>query len=256
MNTIKLCGGLGNQLFQYAFGKAQILHGIDVQFDASWYQKFSARNSNRLYILDKFETKIKLGSKQPGRPIIEKGFDINLLQKDGFNFNGYWQYPAYSEKVLSELKNEIVVRKELYTREFLSYREEIMMDSKSIAVHVRRGDYLYLEGFPVQPLEYYTKAIERLNGNVYVFSDDIEWCKENFKGVKFIYLNEYFDFELMRLCKHQIASRSSFSWWAAHLNNNPNKIVIIPKQQIDCPVRKRAVNKELEIFDPKDWIQC
>jgi hypothetical protein len=256
MNVIKLCGGLGNQLFQYAFGKAQMINGINVCFDNSWYTTHSSANPLRLYLLDKFQIELKLSNKQPGKTISEKGYDLSLLHKDGYNFNGYWQYPAYSEKILPILRKEYCVRKELFTREFLCLREKIIMDDKSVAIHVRRGDYLYLEGFPSQPFEYYQKAMEKLNGNFYVFSDDMNWCKENFKGVQFIHLNEYFDFELMKLCTHNIASRSSFSWWAAHLNSNPNKVVIIPKQQLECKVRMKAVDKESEVFDPKEWIHA
>jgi len=94
MNTIKLCGGLGNQLFQYAFGKAQMENGINVCFDNSWYSNLKIKN--RFYALDKFQIDLKLGRRQAGGTVHECGFDRNLLQKDGYNFHGYWQYPAYS----------------------------------------------------------------------------------------------------------------------------------------------------------------
>jgi hypothetical protein len=198
---------------------------------------------------------VPLGLRQ-NKSIIEKGYDASLLQKDGFNFNGYWQYPAYSKHILSELRQDIRVKRELFTREFLCYREEIITNPNAVAIHVRRGDYLHLQGFPVQSMEYYSRAMDYLKGDYCVFSDDMQWCRDNFKGVRFIHLNEYFDFELIKLCKHQIISRSSFSWWAAHLNSNENKIVVVPKEQLDCDVRKRITNKELEIFDPIEWIVC
>jgi hypothetical protein len=253
MNTIKLCGGLGNQLFQYAFGKAQMQNGIEVQFDNSWYQTDSAISPLRKYVLDKFQIEVPLGKKHLVKTIHEQGYDAGLLSKDGYNFSGYWQYPAYSENILPELKKELFIKKELFTRQFLCLREKIILDNYSVAVHVRRGDYLQLEGFPVQPLEYYQKAMKKVQGNFYVFSDDPIWCRENFKKAQFIHLNEYLDFELMRLCRHQIISRSSFSWWAAYLNLNYDKIVIAPRQQLECKVRQRAVNRENEIFDPKEW---
>ena len=232
MNIIKLCGGLGNQIFQYAFGKAQMSNGIDVQFDKTWFGGKYAQNPLRLYLLDKFRIDVEY-SPRHGKVISEKGFDLELLHKDGFYFSGYWQCPAYSESVIDDLRKELRVKKELYTRAFLDLRQRIILDDFSIGVHVRRGDYTYLNGFPLMPIEYYQKALEIVKGNVYVFSDDMEWCRTKFPGSTQIHLNEYFDFELMKLCKHQVLSRSSFGWWAAHLNTNPDKLVIVPKQQID-----------------------
>jgi hypothetical protein len=249
MNIIKVAGGLGNQLFQYAFGKVQESNGITVLYDINWYN--NKHTESRPYTLDKFQVEINSVSKMPrSRVIHEKGFNLSFLKKNGFYFSGYWQYPAYYEKILPVLRKEFCIRKELYTKEFIALREEIIMNNNAIAVHVRRGDYLRLSNFPVLPIEYYLRALERVRGDVYVFSDDMEWCRENFKGVKFIHLNEYFDFELMKICKHQIISRSSFSWWAAHLNSNPDKIVVAPKEQI---IREGVVGG---VFDPKEWILC
>jgi hypothetical protein len=252
MNVIKLCGGLGNQLFQYAFGRAQMKYGIDVRFNNSWYRKVTSR----CYVLDKFAIDLKLEEHRLAKTIHERGFDSELLKKDGFNFSGYWQYPAYSKSILPALRKECEVRKEFYIGEFLNVREEIILNPNAIAVHVRRGDYLTLEGFPVLSLKYYLDAMELVKGDYYIFSDDMGWCRENFKGVSFIHFQEYLDFELMRLCQHQICSRSSFSWWAAHLNSNSDKIVIVPKQQLECKIRQRIVNKEFEVYDPKEWIKC
>jgi hypothetical protein len=256
MNTIKLCGGLGNQLFQYAFGKAQIAEGIKVCYDKSWYNSLAAKNSNRHHILDKFQTTVAFGERQPGRAVHEKGFNKTFLLMDGFYFSGYWQYPAYSEKVLPVLRQEFQLKEEFHTPEFLITRKEIVDTPNSIAIHVRRGDYLQLNGFPVMGLDYFLRALEYVRGDVYIFSDDIEWCRANFKNAQFVHFNEYLDFELMKLCRHQIISRSSYSWWAAYLNDNPDKIVVCPKEQLECAVRQKAMNRENEVFDPKEWIIC
>ena len=83
--------------------------------------------------------------------------------------------------------------------------------------------------------EYFQKAISLFSQDALfvVFSNDINWCKTNLQGLakNLIFIeNEpyYHDFYLMSLCKHQIISNSSFSWWAAYLNRNPDKIVIAP----------------------------
>ena len=256
MNTIKLCGGLGNQLFQYAFGRVQKENGIEVEYDVSWFNGKNAQKPLRTYALDKFTIDVPFIKERIYRKtIIESGFNPSLLQKDGFNFHGYWQYPDYYTNVLPILKSEIHVRQEYYTKEFLRLRTEILLKENTVSIHVRRGDYLQLPDFPVLPLGYYQEALKRVEGDVYIFSDDMDWCSHNFKGVQFVHLNEYLDFELMKLCKHNILSRSSFGWWAAYLNSNPNQIVVVPKQQIKCRVRKEAEKKNgVEVFDPKEWI--
>ena len=92
MNTIRLCGGLGNQLFQYAFGRMQRENGIDVYFDDSWYHKIY--NAERLYLLDKFHTEVKFKKIMNARNIIrEQGFQKHFLKEDGYDFWGYWQNP-------------------------------------------------------------------------------------------------------------------------------------------------------------------
>lgn len=255
MNVIKLCGGLGNQLFQYAFGRVQKENGIDVKYSREWYSGVSCQTPVRKYILDKFCTEVKTGTFRNNKRIVrERGFDLGLLKKDGFNFSGYWQYPVYYEMILPILRKEFCVREEFYTRSFLDLKEEIIKKDNSVAIHVRRGDYLNLDDFPVMPLEYYQKAMDIVKGDYYIFSDDIEWCKANFEHGNIVHLNEYLDFELMKSCKHQILSRSSFGWWAAHLNSNFFKKVIVPTQQITSKVRPLSERDKVELFDPQEWI--
>jgi hypothetical protein len=115
MNVIRLCGGLGNQLFQYAFGQAQKKYGIDVAYNRDWYEK---KQPNRPYLLDKFKLKIKfspmlknppyIGTKGRKTTIYEKGFNdpLNLINTD-CNYVGYWQSPLYFDSVLDQLKKEM-----------------------------------------------------------------------------------------------------------------------------------------------------
>ena len=106
MNTIKLCGGLGNQLFQYAFGRVQKENGIEVEYDVSWFNGKNAQKPLRTYALDKFTIDVPFIKERIYRKtIIESGFNPSLLQKDGFNFHGYWQYPDYYSNVLPILKS-------------------------------------------------------------------------------------------------------------------------------------------------------
>ncbi|MGK4199417.1 alpha-1,2-fucosyltransferase [Fusobacterium sp. HC1336] len=137
-------------------------------------------------------------------------------------------------------------------------------DTNSVSIHVRRGDYLNSREFKnICTLEYYKNAIkymkDRLENPVFfIFSNDIEWCKENLNIVGEHYYinwnnkkeNNFRDMQLMSLCKNNIIANSSFSWWAALLNINKNKIVVAPKKWTNNLIdRNKIVNKiKIKIF--------
>jgi hypothetical protein len=257
MNVIKVYGGLGNQLFQYAFGKAMMHNGIPVRYDLSYFER--KHDPDRHYSLDKFNTtNIKLGSLGSGKEMNEVRLkyvqNIQYIKMDKCDFYGYWQHPAYFKEIISTLVEELKVRKDLYTDEFIDLRQQMIINS-STSMHVRRGDYVSLNGHYVLSLEYYLKAVEHVAGQVYVFSDDVPWCKKNLPA-EFIYvnLNEYLSFDLMRVCKNNIISNSTFSWWAAFLNDNQNKKVISPVQWRKD--KNDPAWKDEEFKRPDDrWIQ-
>ena len=234
MNIIKLMGGLANQLFQYAFGKAMMVNGREVYFDTSWYR---GSKKDRPYELNKFYTTVNtIKAFNQRYPIVDEvalkyEVDMNYLTTNNKNFWGYWQHPAYFKHLKPVLADEFRVRKELYTPEFIDMRAEIICN-ENVSVHVRRGDYVRVNGHYLLTMEYFEKAINLLrdHGRIYVFSDDLTWCRRNFNGCKFVDMNPYFSFELMRLCKHNIISNSTFSWFAAYLNDNPDKQVITPNR--------------------------
>lgn len=118
----------------------------------------------------------------------------------------------------------------------LNKYDSIVSSGVTCSIHVRRGDYIKYQAYhTVQPLEYFTKAIE-LVGKVdtyIIFSDDIEWCKENFKMTNAYFVEnekDYVEIFLQSKCNHNIISNSSFSWWGAWLNKNDDKIVIAPSK--------------------------
>ena len=254
MNVILIAGGLGNQLFQYAFGKSMMQNGIDVRFNLRW----SSRKENcfRPYRLNKFKTCITMGT-GTHKVICERnviGYDLELLKKDGFTFAGYWQYLPYFIDILPTLRNEFCVREEFFTDEFLLLRERILC-TNSVGMHVRRGDYVYQKGFHDLPFSYYLNAINYIDGELFIFSDDIPWCKEKFKEsyfsrkITFVSLIDYLDFELLKLCTHQVTANSTFSFWAALLNDKPDKIVISPDKWLGDDV----IDDERRF--PKEWIK-
>lgn len=174
--------------------------------------------------------------------------------------DGYWQTEKYFLQIRSTLLTDFTL-KDCASLAYLELFEKIS-SVNSISLHVRRGDYITnkssRETMSTCPVEYYHKAIEMLNSKVlepvyFVFSDDIGWCKKNLKIDQPVYFVEdnqnYEDLLLMRACKHNIIANSSFSWWGAWLNENPEKVVISPS---------RWFNNHLYNADdivPKSWIK-
>ena len=148
---------------------------------------------------------------------------------------GYFGDEKFFKGIKDEIKKEFTLKEENKKR-IKSLLDKIS-EENSVGIHVRRGDLIRMRAL-VLPLEYYKKAINQIkrkvkNPKFYVFSDDIKWCKENFKNfrIKFNFIRGtkgWEDLELMRNCKHNILANSALSWWAGYLNSNPKKIVIAP----------------------------
>ena len=128
----------------------------------------------------------------------------------------------------------------------------------NICLHVRRGDYvkLYSELHLPQTMDYYDEALSYLpkNMKVLIFSDDIEWCKKNFIGDRFIFIDEvdYISIYIMSKMKHFIIANSSFSWWGAWLSDQDDKIVISPKKWFGGSLLNQDI--EMKII-PNNWIK-
>lgn len=255
MNTIKVMGGLGNQLFQYSFGKAQKNNGIGVKYMTTWYTVSHKRSAfPRPYRLDKLNVEVQEGLYSRNPTIREDGLNLKLLKMNNYNFHGYWQYLAYHENNIPELTKEFTVKEKYHTEDFIKWRD-IIKETPSVSVHVRKGDYVGNKGLHDLPLSYYMSALKLIEGDVYIFSDDIGWCKKNFnpgyfsRKINFVHLQDYLDFELMKLCNHNIISGSTFSWWGAMLNQNPDKKVIAPVGWIS------GENENDDLYYPKSWIK-
>lgn len=175
---------------------------------------------------------------------------------------GYWQHYKYFENMQAQIFEELTLKQPLNIKA-KTWLSAINNDLSSVAVHIRRGDYVtdsganYLMG--VLPIEYYQKAITYIkqkisNPSFYFFSDDLDWVKNNIKTNTPAYYIEgnldYVDLDLMRHCSHNIIANSTFSWWAAFLNRNPNKIVIAPKKWSP----REDVNRNIKLQFPS-WIK-
>lgn len=138
-------------------------------------------------------------------------------QMGNVDLNGYFQ----SEKYFENAKKEILD---------IFKTEETNLNIGGL--HLRRGDYINLQNYhPLQSLEYYKKGMDLLGfDHYYCFSDDIQWCKENFKDARLEFIegtNEIQDLKLMMKCKGAVIANSSFSWWGAYLSESSK--VIIPR---------------------------
>ena len=259
MIVVQLAGGLGNQLFQYAAGRALAeRHGVQLRLDLRALHNRNTTDTPRSYALAPFAVTGSLASWLDLRVIaIQERVGIAAKLKEvghGYNaafdqaghriyLEGYWQTERYFTSI------EPTIRQEFRLLSSLSQQNAALLDAISggnaISVHVRRGDYA---SNPVTNayhgligLEYYTAAAERIIGEVsdahfYVFSDDQEWAHSNLRlpgPMTFVgrhTVNDaHEDLRLMSACQHHIIANSSFSWWGAWLSDRPGKVVIAPR---------------------------
>lgn len=249
-------GRLGNQLFQFAstFGIAKKL-GCDVAFPIENITEYNREHFKDNVIRDivfdvpkcfdipsnLLKTKSEILTKneitEPHFHFSEDLFSI----PDSTNLNGYYQSYKYFDHVKEDLLG-ILKFKDTIQESAKLKMHEIPKSYDTVALHVRIGDYAGLQLFhPICGLDYYIKALSKftdsnneINKYVLIFSDNIEYCKDIFgkqEGIMYIEGNDqYTDLCMMSLCDHNIIANSSFSWWAAWLNKNPNKTIIAPKK--------------------------
>lgn len=272
MKIVKIKGGLGNQLFQYAFLKylEKITKG-DVLADKNVYQNYLIRN----FELDKIDKNLKYTPEKKElkfgsflykisvllKSLLSKGYYSERVSvyKNILNCNyydGYWQDLIYIKEVEDELKE--IFKNNL----FFNKKNEIQ--GESVAVGFRRGDYLSKKNKKIYeecPLFYYKEAVtlikEKIKNPVfYIFSDDIKSIKGEIKdlleGESYFYVNEdkrltpLEELVIMSKCNNAVIPNSTFSWWGAWLIENKNKIVIFPQYWYKG-------DKNIK-FIPEEWI--
>ena len=225
---------------------------------------FHVRNFTNLSFLDK--VKKKLGFNYP-KTFLEEKFTFNpevLLVKSPVFLNGYFQSYKYYEGYETLVK-EIFKFPQYKLDEFNNGILCRIKETTSISIHIRRGDFINdkkTQAFHGNcSIDYYLKAINYFVSSfsdfqLIFFSDDSEWVKEKFEILPYPKLfidhnkgeNNWKDMFLMSSCSHNIIANSSFSWWAAWLNNNPNKTVIAPKNWF-------ATEIETDDLIPDQWIR-
>jgi len=238
MIVVKLMGGIGNQMFQYAFGKSQAKKAnTDLKYDIQMLLEKPTGFTPYDYELGIFKIPDSFSPKTPGVKVVYEVADgkyQEYLVENNVYYDGYWQSELYFDDILDELKNDFI---------FNTKRmgiNTVAMGDNSVSIHARRGDYLN-NNFVVDlsSTDYYKKAVDKIKETVknpvfHIFSNNKIWAEEYFS---FIEDEKYFEFNatnvdlyLMSLCKHNITANSTFSWWGAWLNNNPDKIVIAPEK--------------------------
>lgn len=242
MISIELLGRVGNQLFQISALKAWSLRTGFEPFYPKWDQAhyFAGDFSNKT---DTFV---------PQYIYQEPHFHYNPLPKvDDCVAKGYFQ----SEKYFEHCSNEI---REMFTIKdgFVSQKtKDLAKIPNLVGVHCRRGDYVstYADHFHVQNMDYYNKSMSLFPGaNFVICSDDQNWCKENFIGQRFTFSegNIIDDLWLLSHCEHNVMGNSSYSWWGAWLNKNPDKKVVAPAKWFNWA---QAHNNTSDLYC-KDWI--
>jgi len=270
MVIVRLIGGLGNQLFQYALGRALAAsRSTTLKLDITDYETYKVRAYalSHFNVIESFATRDEIlrlrgggwMAQHPSRRlhrlipfrkdsyVLEKGFAFDpevLRSPDDVYLEGYWQSEKYFRSIEGLLRREFVIRHSLSSRD----QEMAVRIARcnAVSLHVRRGDYVSNPGSSrVHGLcgaDYHQAAVRRIaevvpQPHLFVFSDDPQWAAGNLHlghPMTIVTGNDsrrdYEDLHLMSLCRHHIVANSSFSWWGAWLDTNPDKIVIAPER--------------------------
>lgn len=284
--VVRLTGGLGNQLHQYAYG---LVLANKIQAEILFDKEFLVNYSKKLNItfrdieINKFDIKVKFY-----KSILSNHFVLRLIKKlkfissflEAFKIKVITQYQQIDDLILNDTdfiyldgiignyqdyKNDVdLIKSSLNVSPSFADMVEIVkgeIDTEdSVSIHVRRSDYLK-EGsiHHILDMSYYQKAIEYFESTTenpvfYIFSDDRQFVEESFKGknvrmIEYLGKNpDFFDFLAIKTCKHHIIANSTFSWWAAFLESVENRKTIAPS------IFLKTEELDLKLTYPENWI--
>jgi hypothetical protein len=271
MIIVNLKGGLGNQMFQYAFGRAlSIDNGAELKLDTSSLSK--AKELGHIYRpfdLEDFAIQKTIATDAEATALrypygtlskLKALFTQKILRQNNVGFrpalailgdnhylDGYWQSPLFFNHIRETLLGEFTPLTPLSPSGQALYNE--ITSCPAVSIHIRRGDYVQnprvLHNYGICSTAYYEEAIKQIGGQVpgahyFVFSDDIPWVQEHLSfpttAVTYVHdptLTAPQELWLMSQCQHNIIANSSFSWWGAWLNQNPGKHVFAPTPWFD-----------------------
>ena len=280
MVIVKMSGGLGNQMFQHAMCLAMRKRGYEVKIDISKFEYCPIHNNYELEEVFGIQNPVasikevkKLGYRWDNRitrklmnsPLKKKticfdknmGYSPKVFESDNRYLAGYWQ----NEKYFLDIKDQVYEAFRFPALEGeMKKIGDMITSTKSVGIHIRRGNYLNHPLYQgICELDYYKRAIQMIMDQVgkditlFFFSNDNDWVKENFNYPDMHVvegntgLKSYRDMQLLSMCKHIVIANSTFSWWSAWLNQNPDKIVIAPKKWLNDP------KKGAEDIVPASW---
>ena len=285
MKIVKILGGIGNQMFQYAFLLAlKAKYNEEFLIDTSIFDTWKIHNGYELenvfgikekratpadirrvsWYFKKYELRRSVSLYFPKRTAcLEKSPyhfypEFQNVEGDAY-YDGYWQYYKYFETVKDVVLSAFQFAPDTNTRNIDLIRD--MSNQDFISIHVRRGDYLESPEYAgICDIDYYKEAIRVVTEKIaaptfLIFSNDINWCKQHISPLlnghptTFVDWNvgktSFRDMELMSMCKANIIANSSFSWWAAYLKKTADKLVVAPR---------KWTNRKMEFaVQPDDW---
>lgn len=273
MIRIILRGRTGNNLFQYALGRAlAVKHGVPLVLDGSWFNAEGWAEVSHFLKLP-LQAKVlrpplpvslaaralrnSMGKhiwEYHGFPVFKEPVDDQTFQQciadapADCMLSGFFQTPLYFQSIAAGLRAEL---RELIPRGVQTSRVQgntscgSSLETRlglpgSVAVHVRRGDYLQIPAYQVCDAFYYQTSMNQMRGylgnpHFFIFSDDPEWCRGEFHSPDTEIIdsrasstNPLHDLHLMSLASHHIIANSSYSWWAAWIGDKPRQQVIMP----------------------------
>lgn len=253
---VRPVAGLGNQLFMYACARS-LAHKLNTEL------KIDTRGIVN-YRLKPYNIQATLATPEEVKQARQINVKNILSPQTDYQGDILFPYFLVDEKYFVDIAD--ILRQEIILKEPLSsiaeiWKQKILSTACSVSLHIRRGDVIknpaYVHIYGRLSLDYYKTCVQQLKESipcftVFVFSNDIKWAKENLKldlPVEFVEgcKSDDEDFILMSLCKHNIVANSTFSWWAAWLNSNPDKKVYSPDH--------RGRNYGHELILPESWIK-
>ena len=275
-HAVRISDGLGNQMFQYAFAyalskKTNAKVVLDPLFWGTSLRKYQLEEFHisltRKMVSPLWDYLLGFGPRNGRRfkdqyrqYLIHKHYQVfkekKIMHYDETVWNqtqpaffmGFWQTPCYFEDYYEDLRKQFTLKRPLSVQAG-HYMDQIKQGI-SVALHIRRTDYVRKEGNATLQSRFYEEALDRLKRELgdfqlFVFTDDKEYVKFNFQLHNYTLVenvNDLEEFELMKCCDHHIVANSTFSWWAAYLGENKGGIVYAPCTGIWS-----------EEFYPKEW---
>jgi len=268
MVAVQMSGGLGNQMFEYALylklksmgkevkvddftcygpGERQkMLDIFGIRYERLTREEYIKLTDSNLKLSHRIRRKLT-GRKSLAYREASSDFDPEILTREPALFEGYFQTEKYFADIADTVREAFVFRNLKKDAQLCAYEQQIK-NCQAVSLHIRRGDYLdpkYSALYKdICTPAYYEKAEAYIQNRYpdavfFVFSNDLAWAKQHYQGQQYVVVegadenSGYRDLYLMSLCKHHIMANSSFSWWGAWLNPNPQKCVVAPDRWLN-----------------------